>query len=72
MVFYLFNNPKEKSNDKVYGNINNNLTDPKTTTAKNIWNIIILCISIIVFAIPEGLPLAVTISLSFSIKKLLD
>lgn len=40
--------------------------------AKNILDIIILCISIIVVAIPEGLPLAVTLSLAFSIKKLMD
>ena len=37
-----------------------------------ILNIVILCVSIIVVAIPEGLPLAVTLSLSFSIKKLMD
>ena len=35
-------------------------------------NIVILCVSIIVVAIPEGLPLAVTLSLAFSIKKLMD
>ena len=34
MAFYLFKNPKEKSNDKVYGNINNNLTDPKSRRPK--------------------------------------
>ena len=34
--------------------------------------IIILCVSIIVVAIPEGLPLAVTLSLAFSIKRLMD
>ena len=39
---------------------------------KKILIIIILCVSIIVVAIPEGLPLAVTLSLSFSIKKLMD
>ena len=31
-----------------------------------------LSVSIIVVAIPEGLPLAVTLSLAFSIKKLMD
>ena len=44
------------------------------------WNVfvkdllltVILCVSIIVVAIPEGLPLAVTLSLAFSIKKLMD
>ena len=39
---------------------------------KNLITIVILCVSIIVVAIPEGLPLAVTLSLSFSIKKLMD
>ena len=39
---------------------------------KNLLTIVILCVSIIVVAIPEGLPLAVTLSLSFSIKKLMD
>ena len=39
---------------------------------KNLLTIIILCVSIIVVAIPEGLPLAVTLSLAFSIKKLMD
>ena len=69
MAFYLFKNPKEKRNDKFYGNINNNLTAPKITMAKNILNIILLFISIIVVGIPEGLPLSVTLSLAFSIKK---
>ena len=49
-----------------------NLTDPKSEIAENILNIIMFCVSIIVVAIPEGLPLAVTLSLAFSIKKLMD
>ena len=40
--------------------------------AKDIFQSIILCITIIVVAIPEGLPLAVTLSLSFSVKKMMD
>ena len=72
MTFFLFNFPHKKIEDNVLGNTNNNLTDPKTMVAKNILDIIILCISIIVVAIPEGLPLAVTLSLAFSIKKLMD
>ena len=48
------------------------LTDPKSEIAENILNIIMFCVSIIVVAIPEGLPLAVTLSLAFSIKKLMD
>ena len=47
------------------------LTDPKTEVAENILNIVMFCVSIIVVAIPEGLPLAVTLSLAFSIKKLM-
>ena len=39
---------------------------------KTILHIVILCVAIIVVAIPEGLPLAVTLSLAFSIKKLMD
>ena len=39
---------------------------------RKILNAVILCVSIIVVAIPEGLPLAVTLSLAFSIKKLMD
>ena len=48
------------------------LTDPKTEIADNLLNIIMFCVSIIVVAIPEGLPLAVTLSLAFSIKKLME
>ena len=72
MTTFLFNFPIRKEEDKIKGNTNNNLTDPKSMVAKNILDIIILCISIIVVAIPEGLPLAVTLSLAFSIKKLMD
>lgn len=39
---------------------------------KEIFSIVILCIAIIVVAIPEGLPLAVTLALSFSVKKMMD
>ena len=49
-----------------------NLTNPKSEISENVLNIIMLCVSIIVVAIPEGLPLAVTLSLAFSIKKLMD
>jgi magnesium-transporting ATPase (P-type) len=48
------------------------LTDPKSQVAENILNIIMFCVSIIVVAIPEGLPLAVTLSLAFSIKQLMN
>ena len=72
MTYYLFNFPTKTLEPTIKGNTNNNLTDPKSMVAKNILDIIILCISIIFVAIPEGLPLAVTLSLAFSIKKLMD
>ena len=72
MTNFLFNFPDKRILNNVSGHINNNLTEPKAIVVKNILDIIILCISIIVFIIPEGLPLAVTLSLAFSIKKLMD
>ena len=45
---------------------------PISEWINEILRILILCVSIIIVAIPEGLPLAVTLSLSFSIKKLMD
>ena len=58
--------------NKVKNEAKINLIDPKKEIAANILNIIMFCVSIIVVAIPEGLPLAVTLSLAFSIKKLMD
>ena len=49
-----------------------NLVDPKDEWATRIVKIIILCISIIVLAVPEGLPLSVTLSLAFSVNKLME
>ena len=37
-----------------------------------ILNYFILAVTVIVVAIPEGLPLAVTLSLAFSVKKMLN
>ncbi len=48
--------------------VNNNLNDPRLGVIKQILNIIILSVSIIVVALPESLPLAVTLNLAFSIK----
>ena len=72
MTGIAFNMPYKKNDEKVLNNIDNNLTDPRLNVAKKILDIIILCISIVVVAIPEGLPLAVTLSLAFSIKKMMD
>ena len=68
----VFNFPARAKEEKIANNIDNDLTDPRFNIAKTILDIIILCISIVVVAIPEGLPLAVTLSLAFSIKKLMD
>ena len=71
MTGILFNMPYTK-NENIINNTDNELTDPRLNVAQTILDIIILCISIIVVAIPEGLPLAVTLSLAFSIKKMMD
>ena len=71
MTGILFNMPSTK-NENILDNTDNELVDPKLNIAKKILDIIILCISIVVVAIPEGLPLAVTLSLAFSIKKMMD
>ena len=72
MTGIVFNMPFQKIDDKIANNIDNELKDPRLNVAKKILDIIILCISIVVVAIPEGLPLAVTLSLAFSIKKMMD
>ena len=72
MTVIAYNFPYRKDETKIANNIDNNIKDPKYNVAKTILDIIILCISIVVVAIPEGLPLAVTLSLAFSIKKMMD
>ena len=71
---YLQNYPYEQynENNEIINSAKTNLTNPKSEISENVLNIIMLCVSIIVVAIPEGLPLAVTLSLAFSIKKLMD
>ena len=71
MTGLLFNIPYTKK-EGIINNTDNELTNPSNEVAQIILDIIILCISIIVVAIPEGLPLAVTLSLAFSIKKMMD
>ena len=41
-------------------------TDPKKSLAKELLNIIMVSVSVIVVVVPEGIPLAVTLSLAFS------
>ncbi len=72
MTAYTQNFPQAKDDENVVTYINNDLTNPNSMIAKKILDIVILCVSIIVVAIPEGLPLAVTLSLAFSIKKMMD
>ena len=68
----LFNLPYKNNDQNIMNHTDNDLKDPRMAVAKTILDIIILCISIVVVAIPEGLPLAVTLSLAFSIKKMMD
>ena len=72
MTAFLQNDPHQIIDLDVKSNTNNKLINPKTIIYSQIVDIIILCVSIIVVAIPEGLPLAVTLSLAFSIKKMMD
>ena len=69
---YLMNFPNYLYNSEIKNEANIHLTNPTSEISANVLNIIMLCVSIIVVAIPEGLPLAVTLSLAFSIKKLMD
>ena len=71
MTGILFNLPHKRNDPSIADQTDNNLSDPRLDVAKQILDIIILCISIVVVAIPEGLPLAVTLSLAFSIKKMM-
>ena len=48
------------------------LTPPTKTVSNDILKIILLCVAIVVVAIPEGLPLAVTLTLAFSIGKMMN
>jgi len=72
MTAFLQNDPDQLLNLEVKSHTNNKLINPISEIYTQIINIIILCVSIIVVAIPEGLPLAVTLSLAFSIKKMMD
>ena len=69
---FLFNFPYTRISNNIVHLSDDNVTDPKSMIAKKILDIIILCISIIVVAIPEGLPSAATLSLAFSLKNMMD
>ena len=72
LTSYLMNFPYDPYKSELQKEANLELKHPKDDISKNVLNIIMLSVSIIVVAIPEGLPLAVTLSLAFSIKKLMD
>ena len=72
LTSYLMNFPYDSYKSELINDANLELKHPKDDISKNVLNIIMLSVSIIVVAIPEGLPLAVTLSLAFSIKKLMD
>ena len=57
---------------KILEMVKTHLTNLKSEISENVLNIIMPFVSIFVVAIQEGLPLVVTLSLSFSIKKLMD
>lgn len=64
--------PQRYENDTEFLDIvNSTPINPKKNISSDILKIILLCIAIIVVAIPEGLPLAVTLSLAFSINKMM-
>jgi Ca2+ transporting ATPase len=50
---------------------NSTMINPSTQVSGSILNIFLLCVAIIVVSIPEGLPLAVTLTLAFSIGKMM-
>ena len=81
---FQFKHGEHDNNLTYYFNTTNNTTTYNNGThhhsahsvfkgmSKEIITIVILCITILVVAIPEGLPLAVTLSLSFSVRKMMD
>lgn len=52
--------------------LNNEITDWSSTDAMTLLNYFAIAVTIIVVAVPEGLPLAVTLSLAFAMKKLMN
>ncbi|KAF5750243.1 putative calcium-transporting ATPase 11 plasma membrane-type [Tripterygium wilfordii] len=52
--------------------IHNELTDWSSSDALTLLNYFAIAVTIIVVAVPEGLPLAVTLSLAFAMKKLMN
>ena len=72
MKSYLFNFPYT-INDNIIKGIatNDDVTNPTSMIAKKILDILILSLSIVVIAIPEGLSSAITLSVAFSLNKMM-
>lgn len=68
---YINNDPNFEIDEKVLNSLKNQGTNPRTTISKSVLDIFLLVVAIVVVAIPEGLPLAVTLTLSFSIRKMI-
>jgi Ca2+ transporting ATPase len=71
-VIYSQENTAYKQFKQDNPNIDASNMGPGITTPNTVLSIILLFFAIIVFAIPEGLPLTVALSLAFSIKKMKD
>ena len=70
---YLFNFPHTINDNIIKGIVtNDDVTNPTSMIAKKILDILILSLSIVVIAIPEGLSSAVTLSVAFSLNKMMD
>lgn len=63
--------PALNNNTTIQNALSVNNTSPSSLISQDVLNIFMLCIAIIVVAIPEGLPLAVTLALAFSINKMM-
>ena len=72
IMSYLNNDPSASINSNTLSYLQNQATDPKTTIGSSVLHIILLVVAIIVVAIPEGLPLAVTLTLAFSLGKMME
>jgi magnesium-transporting ATPase (P-type) len=66
---YIFKLPNQNTRftiERVYAN------SFDATNVNELLNFFILAVTVIVVAIPEGLPLAVTLSLAYSVKQMFD
>ena len=71
-IRYLIQFLKEKKKYDIKKKENIQVTNPEKIFYSELINILMLTITIIVLAVPEGLPLTVTLSLAFSINRLIE